>query len=158
MKVVNDSDKPFEFFFDGKPHVMAPGEICDYRADIAQHAMRKSLEIDDEALPIRRQVIPLEEAKQSGRLKDYANLVCPFVKLDECSHAPFVRAEDLTRHVAEFHRDPELEKSAEGTTDSDDLPKVEPTVFVCQKCGNYTGSRLDVETHERYCKKTKRAS
>lgn len=147
MKVVNDSEKDFEFWFNGKPHVMKSGQVYDYRQDVAEHAMKKSMEIDEFAEPGRTIVVPLETAKGRGHFKDYANLTCPYVNLDECDHAPFVTSAQLTKHVAEKHSTAP-EKSESKTV----AEKETAESIVCSKCGKFDGSRSVIAIHERHCK------
>lgn len=100
MKIVNVSDKPFEFMFSEVtygPYV--PGQIIDLPDHIAQHGLDKSAILDDEGLGniVGFKLKTLADAKVTE--KNILIYECPLVASGECTAKAFSSLDDLKAHM-----------------------------------------------------------
>lgn len=98
MKIVNTSDKEYEFTYDSMifgPY--APGEIVDLPDDIARHAIRRSAVNDDAGQHVEYRVSPIG-AVDRKRLREMAVIPCPYADIEGCK-AVFKAKDDLRAHL-----------------------------------------------------------
>ncbi len=108
MKIINTDSKPFEWTFDGQIYgPLLPGQIGDYPVEIANHAVKRGVVLDDAGDFVRFRVEALDNMDKA-RIKDLAMYECPYRQTGECDAAPFKNVKDLHAHM-ESH----LELSAE---------------------------------------------
>jgi hypothetical protein len=100
MKIVNVSDKPFEFMFDQVTYgPYAPGQIVDLPEHIAQHGLVKSAVLDDEGMGniVDFKLKTLAEARVTE--KNLLIYECPLVSSGECKAKAFSSVDDLKAHM-----------------------------------------------------------
>jgi hypothetical protein len=101
VKIVNVSDKPFEFTYGGLNYpAIPPGGYADYPEDIARHALRKSEILDDTGMPEGRRLEVYGAGSQADQEKMNKKLVftCPFAEIDNCKEGNMSR-EQLVAHL-----------------------------------------------------------
>ncbi len=101
LKIVNVSDKPFEFTFNGLNWpAIPPGGMAEYPEDMARHALRKSEIMDDVGMPAGRRLEVLSVATQTekDRMNKILVFTCPFQEIDNCKEQPMTR-EQLVAHL-----------------------------------------------------------
>ena len=99
MKIINTSDKPFRFTFDAcnfGPYL--PGQVVDLPEDVAAHAIRRSIVLDDAGDFVAYRMEPLSSV-DPNRVKDIALIECPFIALNQCNAASFKSADELKAHL-----------------------------------------------------------
>jgi hypothetical protein len=100
VRVINTSDKPFEFSFDSVVRVMAPGQVFDFPVEIAQHAIKRSKVLDEMGNIIGFQVQTLEELGQDqSKMRSILSYECPFKVSGQCDAQPFKHENDLRAHL-----------------------------------------------------------
>ncbi len=106
MKIVNTSDKPYEWTFDGYIWgPLGPGDVGDYPLEVAMHAIRRSVINDDEGQPVGYRCELLDSLKTDrGRFNDIVAYPCPFKSIGDCDAAPFKTKGELKVHL-ELHWD-----------------------------------------------------
>jgi hypothetical protein len=106
MKIVNTSEKPFEFTFDSCNYgPIPPGGVVDLPEDVANHALRRSLIIDPlDGAPMGYRLEPLD-ALNKDRRQGLAIYVCPLVAINEC-HAPSMSTVDELMSHMQRHQSP----------------------------------------------------
>lgn len=119
MKIVNTTDKPYDFTFDSRNFTMPPGEPMDFPDEIARHAIRRSEVLDDEGNPVAYRVASLAEARMSDRYRQIVVYRCPFHPTDDCQFVAQT-PEALRSHVDD-HFKPALGKGSGKTEFEDDL-------------------------------------
>jgi hypothetical protein len=99
-KIINTSDKPFEFTFDsGNYGPIQPGEVVDYPAEVAAHAIKRSEIIDpDFGETVGFQLIYLGQLSQE-EIRKHVVYPCPFVQSNQCDAKSFKTIEDLHQHM-----------------------------------------------------------
>jgi hypothetical protein len=100
IKVINNSDKPYEFTFDGGNYgPFAPGEIIDLPAEIANHAVKRSAVVDpDFGDVIDHRMAYLHELTQE-QIQKIAVYECPFVMTNQCKVSAFKSSDELRVHM-----------------------------------------------------------
>jgi len=83
---------------------LRPGEVGDYPEEIAHHAIRRSVVLDEDGEFIKYRVEPLGSVDKT-RLRQIAVYHCSLVETGECDHAPFAKLDDLRTHM-EVHFGP----------------------------------------------------
>ena len=77
---------------------MKPGQILDLPEEVAAHAVKRSVVLDDTGDFIRHKVDFLANVDQS-KVKEIALYECPFAASGQCDARPFKSAKDLKAHL-----------------------------------------------------------
>jgi hypothetical protein len=103
LKIINTSNKPYEFTWDGGHYgPIQPGEIKDYPDPIAYHAIKRSVvyfhggEQDGEISHFQMEML---DAVDKSKVSDIALYECPFIASNQCDAKPFKSADDLRAHL-----------------------------------------------------------
>lgn len=96
IKIVNVSDKPYDFTYDGKVQAtMLPNESYEFEDYLALHAIKKSEIMDDEGQVVGFRVKKLSEIEPKS-----VRLHCPLVEIGECKSPTFANLKELSEHMA----------------------------------------------------------
>jgi hypothetical protein len=99
LKIINTSDKPFEWTFNGEIYgPIKPGQVMDLPDEIALHGIKRSVVLDDIGNVESYRVEHLEAVGQK-RIKEIALYECPFVANGLCDAKSFKSVGDLQAHM-----------------------------------------------------------
>lgn len=99
-KIINVSDKPFEWTFDsGNYGPLRPGEVMEVSADVAAHAIKRSEIIDPDFGDSLGFAIAYVGALDKEAIKKIAKYPCPLSITNQCNAAPFKSLDDLKVHM-----------------------------------------------------------
>jgi hypothetical protein len=100
VRIVNVSDKPFEFQFNSCTYgPYDPGRIVDLPTEVAVHGIKRSIIVDDVGNVIGQRMSTLDEAKRDTKMSEMLTLECPFVQTEQCQAKPFKSVEELRVHL-----------------------------------------------------------
>jgi hypothetical protein len=101
VRIVNTSDKPFEWSFNSVVYgPYPPGTIIDLPHAVAEHGIKRSQILDEDGNISGFKMQSLEEAKADpNKLKDLLIYNCPFGQSDQCNAKPFKNVDDLRKHM-----------------------------------------------------------
>lgn len=103
MRIVNISDKPFEFMFDATSFgPFGPGQIVDLPDEIAMHGVKRSMIIDEEGITVG-QKMDYVSSVDSATLKKIVTYDCPMVLSGQCKAKGFKSLDDLKAHMEQAH-------------------------------------------------------
>lgn len=103
MKIINTSNEPYEFTYDGGHYgPIIPGQIVDYPDAMAHHAIKRSVVMfdgDDEQCgnPNYYRMQPLNEVDPK-KVKEIAVFECPF-RNTGCNIGPLKSMDELQAHL-----------------------------------------------------------
>jgi len=99
LKIINTSDKPFEWTFNGEIFgPLAPGQIADFPNEVALHAIKRGVVLDDTGDFIKYRVESLDSVSNE-KIRDIAQYECPFAVTNQCDAKPFKNVKDLKAHL-----------------------------------------------------------
>jgi hypothetical protein len=100
VKIINVSDKPYEFTFDsGIYGPINPGEIVEYPAEIAAHAIKRSEMVDPDFGEIIGYRMAYLDSVDPNKVKEIVTYPCPFIASNQCNAKPFKNTEELRLHL-----------------------------------------------------------
>ena len=103
MKIINVSDKPYEFTFDSKNFpAIPPGGIAEYPDPIALHAIKRSIIYDEYGDLAGFKVTDIRNVPED-KVRLMAKFTCPMAQLNQCNAGPFSSLEELRAHLEEKH-------------------------------------------------------
>lgn len=106
MKIINVSDKPYEWTFDSCNYgPLNPGEILDLSYENAVHAVKRSFIMDDEGMPMGQRVQFLDSVDKS-LVSEIVTYICPMVHSGQCNAKPFPSMDALRAHIDGHLRKP----------------------------------------------------
>ncbi len=99
MRVINVMKQPYEFTFDSCQYgPILPGQVVDLPAEVALHAIKRSVILDEEGEIIGFKIKDVAEVGQD-ELKEIALYPCPMEQVGRCKAKPFKSYADLMRHM-----------------------------------------------------------
>jgi hypothetical protein len=100
VKIINKSDKPFDFTFDsGNYGPYLPGEVVDLPDEIAAHAVKRSEILDpDFGDTIGFQMSYLSDLSQE-EIRKHVLYPCPFIQSNQCNAKSFKTPDELRAHL-----------------------------------------------------------
>jgi hypothetical protein len=109
VRIVNISDRPFEFSFDSVVYgPYQPGTIIDLPHEVASHGIKRSQELDEMGNILGFRIQSIEEAKSDPeKFKNLLVYNCPFTMSDQCNAKPFKSVDDLKKHMETHWAKPE---------------------------------------------------
>lgn len=102
MKIINVSNKPYEWTFDSANYgPIMPGQIVDLPSEVAHHAIRRSEErkydeFDEEVISFRVQAVAAVDKSKLVKIVTYE---CPFSATGQCSDTRFESMDALRAHM-----------------------------------------------------------
>jgi hypothetical protein len=101
VRIVNTSDRPFEFSFDSVVYgPYQPGTIIDLPHEVATHGIKRSQELDEMGNVLGFRMQSIEEAKSDPeKFKNLLVYNCPFGMSDQCNAKPFKSVDELKKHM-----------------------------------------------------------
>jgi hypothetical protein len=118
-KVINVSNKPYEFTFDGGNYgPIQPGEIKDYPNEVAAHCIKRSEILDPELGETVGYKMAYLDSLSKDKIKEIATYICPFVAANQCHAKPFKTIDDLRRHMDDHWGSDESESKSTGKAKS----------------------------------------
>jgi hypothetical protein len=101
VRIVNTSDRPFEFSFDSVVYgPYQPGTIIDLPHEVATHGIKRSQELDEMGNVLGFRMQSIEEAKSDPeKFKNLLIYTCPFAMSDQCNAKPFKSVDELKKHM-----------------------------------------------------------
>lgn len=106
LKVVNVSDKPFEFLFNAVVYVVPPGKPVELPYEIAMHGIKKSVFYDpqDDNVLLGHKLELLDTVKSDAQaMAALMKYECPFTASDQCNAGLFDSIDDLRAHLESVH-------------------------------------------------------
>jgi len=106
VRVVNTSDKPFEFMFNATSFgPYQPGQIVDLPDEVALHGIKRSTMYDSESGGYLGQKLePLDAVKVDPmRMQQLITYDCPLAESDQCNAKGFKSLDDLRVHMEQAH-------------------------------------------------------
>lgn len=102
-RIVNTSNEPFEFQFDGVVYgPYAKGDPVDLPWEVAMHGIKRSQYLDGMGNPLGFRMSLLEEAKLDPKFsKEILVYECPLVRAGECTAKAFKSVDALRAHMEE---------------------------------------------------------
>lgn len=121
MKIVNRSNEPYEFTFDGGNYgPLMPNEVVDYPEEIALHAIKRSAQFDDDGEGILMGY-RVEQMTGSDVKRSELKVRCPYVQTGECAQPPMNQA-DLRIHLeSHWIKDSPALRSGPASSSDEDL-------------------------------------
>ena len=103
MKLINTSNKPYEFTWDGGHYgPYKPGQIVDLPDDMAHHALRKSAILEQQGEMVG-EVIGFQMEMLDGvsreKVKEIASFDCPYTNMGLCTARQFKTPAELKAHL-----------------------------------------------------------
>lgn len=105
MKIVNTSDKPYEFAFNSCTYgPFAPGQIIDLPDEVALHGIKRSIILDEEGNYLSQKAQPLDQVKTNpAMMEKLIKYDCPMAASEQCSAGPFASLDALREHLETAH-------------------------------------------------------
>ena len=104
-KIINTSNKPYEFTWDGGHYgPYMPGQIVELPDNVANHAIKRSVVLDDTGGVLDFQMQELSAVSRE-KVKEIAMFECPFVASGMCNEPASKTSDELWAHLIKAHRD-----------------------------------------------------
>jgi hypothetical protein len=100
-RIVNTSDKPYEFCFDACVYgPYAPGQVIELPNEIAAHGVRRSQILDEIGNTVGFKCEFLNDLKNDKeRMENLLVYDCPLKMSDQCNVGSFKSLDDLRSHL-----------------------------------------------------------
>ena len=105
MRIVNVSDKPFEFTFNAVVYgPYPPGAVVDLPYAIAQHGIKRSVTYDEDGQVIGYKMDYLDSVKNDPTtMERVIKYECPLAATEQCNVGPFKTLDELRIHMEQAH-------------------------------------------------------
>lgn len=123
MKIINVSDRPFEFTFDSGIYPadgsqIMPGQIVDYPDEIAQHAIKRSIVTKPDPLDDTQEIVTYRMqavgSVDKAKLQKIVTYECPFAITGQCKESRLPSMDALRAHMETHWSVPEPVVAGQG--------------------------------------------